>query len=178
MLALVFLPILLNPSIAAAQAPATGVIRGVVLEASDGAPAGTVSVRLEETSQTVITDEAGRFQIPDVAPGAHELTGKAGGPSVAVPSAQVLRGKDLQQFRGLVTNDPFRAIQVLPGVATGDDLKSEFTVRGGAIDHMVFTFEGVAAPFLVHTVQRVGDTGSLAMVNGDILDEVSLAGGS
>ena len=99
-------------------------------------------------------------------------------PDGDAPSAQLLKAKELQQLRGLVTNDPLRAIQVLPGVATGDDLKSEFTVRGHAIDHMVFTFEGIATPLLVHTVQRIVDTGSLAMINGDVLDEVSLVGGA
>jgi hypothetical protein len=90
----------------------------------------------------------------------------------------VLETKDLQQLRGLITNDPLRAIQVLPGVATGDDFKSEFTVRASPIDHMQFSFEGIGTPLLVHTVQRVVDTGSIAMINGDVLDEVALAGGA
>src|SRR5262245_29232299 len=94
------------------------------------------------------------------------------------PSAQVLQTRDLQQLRGLITNDPLRAIQVLPGVASGNDFKSEFTVRGSAIDHMQFSFEGIETPLLVHTVQRVVDTGSIAMINGDVLAEVALAGGA
>jgi Carboxypeptidase regulatory-like domain len=98
--------------------------------------------------------------------------------SKPAPSAQVLETKDLQQLRGLITNDPLRAIQVLPGVATGDDFKSEFTVRGSPIDHMQFSFEGIDTPLLVHTVQRVVDTGSIAMINGDVLDQVALAGGA
>jgi hypothetical protein len=95
-----------------------------------------------------------------------------------VPAEQTLASRELQQLRGLVTNDPFRAIQVLPGVASGDDLRSDFTVRGSAIDHMGFTFEGVSTPLLVHTVQRVLDTGSLAMINGDVLEEASLRNGA
>lgn len=98
--------------------------------------------------------------------------------SKPAPSAQTLGTKDLQQLRGLITNDPLRAIQVLPGVATGDDFKSEFTVRGSPIDHMQFSFEGIDTPMLVHTVQRVVDTGSIAMINGDVLDQVSLTGGA
>ena len=94
------------------------------------------------------------------------------------PSTQVLSASVLQQLRGLITNDPMRAIQVLPGVATGDDFKSEFTVRGSPVDHMQFSFEGIDTALLVHTVQRVADTGSIAMINGDVLDEVSLAGGA
>ena len=71
-----------------------------------------------------------------------------------------------------------RAIHVLPGVATGDDLRSEFSVRGLPVRNMNFTFEGIATPLLVHTVQGVQDTGSIAMVNGDVLNEIGLAAGS
>ena len=99
-------------------------------------------------------------------------------PATAAVSEQTLPSSELQQLRGLITNDPFRAVQVLPGVAAGDDLRSEFTVRGYAVDHMNFTFEGVPAPFLVHTVQGIHDSGSVAMVNGDILDDIVLSTGS
>lgn len=94
------------------------------------------------------------------------------------PSEQVLRSNELQQLRGVITNDPMRAIHVLPGVATGDDLRSEFSVRGLPVRHMNFTFEGISTPLLVHTVQGVQDTGSIAMVNGDVLNEIALAAGS
>ena len=94
------------------------------------------------------------------------------------PSAQVLRSNELQQLRGVITNDPMRAIHVLPGVATGDDLRSEFSVRGLPVRNMNFTFEGISTPLLVHTVQGVQDTGSIAMVNGDVLNEIALAAGS
>ena len=99
-------------------------------------------------------------------------------PATPAVSEQTLPNSELQQLRGLITNDPFRAVQVLPGVAAGDDLRSEFTVRGYAVDHMNFTFEGVPAPFLVHTVQGIHDSGSIAMVNGDILDDIVLSTGS
>jgi len=199
----------------------TGAIRGVVLDALGGAPVDKVLVRLQDSGRTVTTDDAGRFELDQVAAGNHELyvsavdfilvkrtltvspgattdvtialtdgtgsiaqsvtvVGQQEDPLLNRPaaSAQVLASKDLQQLRGLITNDPMRAIQVLPGVATGDDFKSEFTVRGSPIDHMQFTFEGIDTTLLIHTVQRVVDTGSIAMINGDVLDEVSLAGGA
>ena len=96
----------------------------------------------------------------------------------AAPSQQVLRSNELQQLRGVITNDPMRAIHVLPGVATGDDLRSEFSVRGLPVRNMNFTFEGIATPLLVHTVQGVQDGGSIAMVNGDVLTEIALSAGS
>ena len=107
-----------------------------------------------------------------------ETVNVSGGADDKAPSQQVLRSNELQQLRGVITNDPMRAIHVLPGVATGDDLRSEFSVRGLPVRNMNFTFEGIATPLLVHTVQGVQDTGSIAMVNGDVLNEIALAAGS
>jgi outer membrane receptor for ferrienterochelin and colicin len=135
----------------------------------------TLSVSAGETTDVTIALTDGTGSLTQ----AVTVVGKVEQPlSKAAASAQVLETKDLQQLRGLITNDPLRAIQVLPGVATGDDFKSEFTVRGSPIDHMQFSFEGIDTPLLVHTVQRVVDTGSIAMINGDVLDQVALAGGA
>jgi hypothetical protein len=203
----------------AALAQETATVRGVVVDARDGTPLRSVSVRLQG-GQTTVTGDDGRFELAAVSPGAHELyvsvidfmlvkrtiVAPSGGvleltipvapgtgtyseavtvrpanefvPATPAVSEQTLPNSELQQLRGLITNDPFRAVQVLPGVAAGDDLRSEFTVRGYAVDHMNFTFEGVSAPFLVHTVQGIHDSGSVAMVNGDILDDIVLSTGS
>ena len=96
----------------------------------------------------------------------------------AVPAQQVLGSADIQNLRSLVTNDPLRTVQVLPGVSTGDDFRSEFAVRGSPFSHIGFTFDGIPAPFLLHTVQQVQDGGSIAMLNGDILDGIALLNGS
>jgi hypothetical protein len=56
-----------------------------------------------------------------------------------VPAHQSLGSADLQNLRGVLADDPLRAVQVLPGVATGDDLRSEFSVRGTDFAHMNFT---------------------------------------
>ena len=97
-----------------------------------------------------------------------------------VPAHQSLGSADLQNLRGVLADDPLRAVQVLPGVATGDDLRSEFSVRGTDFAHMNFTVEGFATPFLLHTVRAVEDraaSGSVAMINSDILEEVTLLNG-
>ena len=98
----------------------------------------------------------------------------------AVAAQQLLGSADLQNLRGVLADDPLRAVQVLPGVATGDDLRSEFSVRGSDFGHMNFTVEGFASPFLLHTVRGVEDranSGSVAMINSDILEEVALLNG-
>ena len=101
-------------------------------------------------------------------------------PPDVVPSSAVLGSADLMNLRGVLADDPLRAVQVLPGVATGDDLRSEFTVRGSDFRHITFTLDGFATPYLLHTVRGVedrGPTGSVAMINSDVLDEVTLLNG-
>lgn len=98
----------------------------------------------------------------------------------AVASQQTLGSADIQNLRGVLADDPLRAVQVLPGVATGDDLRSEFSVRGSDFSHMNLTVDGFATPFLLHTVRAIEDqsaSGSVAMINSDILEEVTLLNG-
>jgi hypothetical protein len=101
----------------------------------------------------------------------------------AEPGAAVqhtLGSAEMQVLRGVLADDPLRAVQVLPGVATGDDLRSEFSVRGSDFGHMNFTIDGFQTPFLLHTVRVIEDrasTGSVAMVNSDVIEEATLLNG-
>jgi hypothetical protein len=96
------------------------------------------------------------------------------------PAQQVLASGDIQNLRGVLADDPLRAVQVLPGVATGDDLRSEFSVRGSNFSHMHLTVDGFTTPYLLHAVRAVEDassSGSIAMINSDILQDVALVSG-
>lgn len=98
----------------------------------------------------------------------------------AVPSQHVLGSAELQNLRGVFADDPLRAVQTLPGVVAGDDLRSEFTVRGSPFAQINMTVDGFATPYILHTVRAVEDysaSGSVAMINSDILQEVSLLSG-
>ncbi|HET7696974.1 MAG TPA: TonB-dependent receptor [Vicinamibacterales bacterium] len=102
------------------------------------------------------------------------------GPPDPVPSASIIGSAELLNLRGVLADDPLRAVQVLPGVATGDDLRSEFTVRGSDFRHITFTVDGFATPYLLHAVRGVedrGPTGSVAMINSDVLEDVTLLNG-
>ena len=61
------------------------------------------------------------------------------------------------KFYGTALFDPRPSLKN-PGVATGDDLRSEFTVRGSDFNHMNFTVDGFSTPFLLHTVRAIEDT--------------------
>ena len=96
------------------------------------------------------------------------------------PAQQVLGSADIQNLRGVLADDPLRAVQVLPGVATGDDLRSEFSVRGSNFSHMHLTLDGFTTPYLLHAIRAVEDessSGSVAMINSDILQDVALVSG-
>jgi hypothetical protein len=106
------------------------------------------------------------------------VVGDGGARVSSTPAESRVRGIDLQQLSGLLANDPMRAVQTLPGVTTGDDFRSEFAVRGAGPVQTGFIFEGISTAFLLHTVQQVHDSGSIAMVNGEVLDSVALRNGS
>ena len=212
------------PATAAAQSAAaqasTGIIRGIVLDRVGGTPIANVPVRVQDGTDVVTTDTAGRFELVNVPSGSRTLfvsivgfilvkrtvqvesgqtvevtvvlsegtgtyservdvtAGRFREQERAVPAQQVLGSADIQNLRSLVTNDPMRTVHVLPGVSAGDDFRSEFSVRGSPFGRIAFTLDGVPAPFLLHTVQQVQDGGSIAMVNGDILDGIALMNGS
>src|SRR5688500_17315726 len=72
-------------------------------------------------------------------------------PSLEAMSVSVLGSAGLQDLRGVVTDDPLRAVQALPGVATGDDLRSDFSVRGSAFRHTGVVIDGTPTTLLLHT---------------------------
>ncbi len=97
---------------------------------------------------------------------------------IGVGSQQELGSAALQDLRGVAADDPMRAMQALPGVATGDDFQSQFSVRGSEFRHVGIVLDGTATPLLLHTVRSTNDTGSIAMINSDVLDRASLMAGA
>jgi hypothetical protein len=98
----------------------------------------------------------------------------------AVAAQHLLGSADLQNLRGVLADDPLRAVQVLPGVVSGDDLRSDFTVRASPFSHINMTVDGFSTPYILHTVRAVEDysaSGSVAMINSDILQDVALLSG-
>jgi hypothetical protein len=115
--------------------------------------------------------------------GAYQESVTVGGESMrsaepGVASQMTLGSAALQDLRGIATDDPMRAMQTLPGAATGDDFQAEFSVRGSAFRHVGIVIDGVQAPMMMHAVRGRDDTGSLAMINGDLLDRASLLAGA
>ena len=96
----------------------------------------------------------------------------------AAPAARVLDARDLEHLRGVLADDPFRVVHALPGVAAGDDYRSEFYVRGSDSRHVGMSMDGISIPWPLHAVRGRTDTGSIAVINSDALDRLTLESGS
>lgn len=129
-------------------------------------------------------DPGAEALVVPLSPGAGAYTEQLtvrGSDATSRPAAPVefrMPSADLQELRGVLADDPFRAIQAMPGVATGDDFRAEFSVRGSDFRQMGFAVDGVPAPWLVHGPRAVNDTGTVAMVNADVLSEIALTSGA
>jgi hypothetical protein len=99
------------------------------------------------------------------------------GADPAVPSQHTLTSADMQDLRGVMADDPLRAVQVLPGVATGDDFRAEFSVRASDFRHIGLSFDGIPIGWLVHLTRGLQDTGSVSIVNGDAIERATLLSG-
>lgn len=95
-----------------------------------------------------------------------------------VNSPRRLESEELRDFGGHVADDPLRIVQALPGVAGGDDFRSEYSVRGSSYRHAGMVVDGVIAPWLQHAAVGRGDTGTLSMLSSDMVQEATLQVGA
>jgi hypothetical protein len=106
------------------------------------------------------------------------VAGAMGQDADRAPAGVVLHGRDLQALRGVMLDDPLRAVQALPSATSTDDFYSEFAVRGNSFRHLNLAIDGIPSPYLIHTIHGVTDGGSIAMVNSEALGAVALLPGS
>ena len=106
------------------------------------------------------------------------VSGSLRGESDSVPGSTSLHGRELENLRGAVLDDPLRAIQALPSATATDDFYSEFAVRGNPFRYVGLNVDGIPTRYLLHTVNGITDGGSIAMINSETLGSVSLLPGS
>lgn len=90
------------------------------------------------------------------------------------PSEHTLNNSELKNLANVLVDDPLRSVQSLPGVASGDDFYAQFAVRGSGFRNIGFYIDGVLTNEPFHTVRDVNDSGSLTILNSDLVDSVSL----
>ncbi len=102
----------------------------------------------------------------------------AGEPEVAVPGQIAITRDELAMLRSVTFDDPVRTLQQLPGVATSDELRAELSVRGSPFRQVGLVLDEVKSRLLVHTVRGVEQTGSVALLNADLIEAATLTPGA
>ena len=94
---------------------------------------------------------------------------------------QLITAKDNTELQNLSTalgNDPFRAVQNLPGVTASDDFYGQFAVRGAGPRHIGVVIDGVLVDQPVHGFTDQGDLGSVSIINGNAVETMALMSGA
>ena len=93
-------------------------------------------------------------------------------------SSEMRLGLDsLSHATGVVADDPLQAVHAMPRVAAADDFRGEFSVRGSPYRHVGVVVDGIATPWLRHTVYG-RDVGSVSMFGFDSVQAVMLRAGA
>jgi len=98
------------------------------------------------------------------------------GDNPAVPSQLTLTPQELKESATVLANDPFRAVQSLPGVSATDnnDFFGQFTVLGAPFEHVSVYLDDVVVPQPFHTVPNLRDGASLSVFSTETLEGLSL----
>lgn len=125
-----------------------------------------------EVEVALAPDSFARRETVDVTAGPFEVTGQA---SV---SERSLTGAEIRNLAAVLVDDPLRAAQALPGVAASNDYAAQFAVRGAAFQRTGIYLDGILLHSPFHTVQSQEETGSLSIVNADLVEELVLHAGA
>jgi len=98
------------------------------------------------------------------------------GENPAIPSQLTLTPQELKEAATVLANDPFRAVQTLPGVSPTDnnDFFGQFSVLGAPFERVGVYLDDVLVPQPFHTVPNLRDGASLSVFSTETLQELSL----
>jgi hypothetical protein len=94
----------------------------------------------------------------------------------AIPSQLNLTARELKEAATVVGNDPFRAVQALPGVSPSDnnDFFGQFSVWGATFDRVGIYVDNVLTPQPFNTIPGFRDGASLSVFSAETLQDLSL----
>lgn len=143
----------------------------------------TVGFRLATRQFTLGAGEAKEFEValsPDTFRQVESVEVRSGPFDLArqdSPSQLTLGGTESRNLGSVLADDPLRAVQSLPGVASNDDFNAQFSVRGADFRRTGVYLDGFLMHTPFHTVQGVVG-GSLTMFNSDVLETLDLYPGA
>jgi len=142
--------------------------------------AATVGYRLLRKSFTLAPGQVQEFEVilsPETFRQSDSIQVRAGPfePARAdSPAALGLEGNEVKNLGSVLADDPLRAVQALPGVASNDDFDSRFSLRGAAWDRLGLYLDGILLHVPFHTLQGEAATGSMTLFNGDMVETLEL----
>ena len=86
----------------------------------------------------------------------------------------VLAGTDVTNLASVLADDPLRAVQGLPGVASNDDFEAKFSLRGADFDRTGIYLDGILLHSPMHTIESTTPTGSESAFNGGMVETLAL----
>jgi hypothetical protein len=98
-------------------------------------------------------------------------------PEPASVSDHTLTQADMRNLTSVLIDDPLRSVQALPGVTTGDDFYAQFSARGAGFRSIGYATDGILLFAPMYEVGDVNDGGSLSMLNGDVIESLTLSTG-
>jgi hypothetical protein len=90
------------------------------------------------------------------------------------PAQRTLSGSEARNLASVLADDPLRAVQALPGVASNDDFNARFALRGADYRRLGLYVDGILLHQPFHSIQGESASGSLTLLNGDLLEQISL----
>ena len=151
--------------------------------------AGTYTVRLEAVGYRLVTvpfsiaaTEQKEFDV-NLAPDNFRRTDKIEvrgdvfqGPDPVTVSQVNLTSTEIKEASTVLADDPFRAIQSLPGVSASgnNELFAEFSVAGAPYSNVGIYLDDVLIPSPTHTVPNQGLGASLSLISSETVEEMKL----
>jgi hypothetical protein len=87
-----------------------------------------------------------------------------------------LTSSELRETSTVLADDPFRAIQALPGVSASgnNDFNAEFSVMGAPFEEVSTYLDGILVPQPFHSMGNLGAGASLSVVTSETVQDVRL----
>lgn len=143
----------------------------------------TVGYRLSLTNVELLAGETKGFEVTLTPDNLRRTTtvevnaGPFGAPRIDSPSEISLSGNDAKNLASVLADDPLRAVQALPGITSDDDFNSRFSLRAADFSRIGLYLDDVLLHQPFHMIEGESGTGSLSIVNGDMLDNIDVQSG-
>ncbi len=130
----------------------------------------TAGADQKEVSVTLAPDNFRRTETVEVKGDLYQLEG------AAVPGQLTLNAAELKEASTVLANDPFRAVQSLPGVSAtqNNDFFAQISVMGAPSGKVSIYFDDVLVRQPFHTLLGIADGASLSVVSSETVESVNL----